>query len=78
MHYIYEGEIIMILFAFVLGEGEQLHSSIEIDENLIIRIGNGDMEAFDVLYMISERKIYAYVISLNKYHEITFEIIHYK
>lgn len=75
MHYIYEGEIIMILFAFVLGEGEQLHSSIEIDENLIIRIGNGDMEAFDVLYRISERTLYAYVLSLTKDHEITLDIM---
>ena len=75
MHYIYEGEIIIILFAFVLGEGEQLHSSIEIDENLIIRIGNGDMEAFDVLYRISERTLYAYVLSLTKDHEITLDIM---
>lgn len=65
----------MILFAFVLGEGEQLHSSIEIDENLIIRIGNGDMEAFDVLYRISERTLYAYVLSLTKDHEITLDIM---
>lgn len=65
----------MILFAFVLGEGEQLHSSIEIDENLIVRIGNGDMEAFDVLYRISERTLYAYVLSLTKDHEITLDIM---
>lgn len=65
----------MILFAFVLGEGEQLNSSIEIDENLIVRIGNGDMEAFDVLYRISERTLYAYVLSLTKDHEITLDIM---
>ena len=49
----------MILFAFVLGDGEQLNNGMDIDENLIVRIGKGDMEAFDILYRQTERALYA-------------------
>lgn len=75
MHYIYEGEIIMILFAFVLGDGEQLQKGLEIDEKLIKRIAKGDMDAFDILYRQSERTLYAYVLSLTKDHETTLDIM---
>lgn len=75
MHYIYEGEIIMILFTFVLGDGEQLQKGLEIDEKLIKRIAKGDMDAFDILYRQSERTLYAYVLSLTKDHETTLDIM---
>src|SRR5690606_34067856 len=75
MHYIYEGEIIMILFTFVLGDGEQLLLGLEIDEKLIKRIAKGDMDAFDILYRQSERTLYAYVLSLTKDHETTLDIM---
>lgn len=75
MHYIYEGEIIMILFTFVLGDGEQLQQGLEIDEKLIKRIAKGDMDAFDILYRQSERTLYAYVLSLTKDHETTLDIM---
>lgn len=65
----------MILFAFVLGDGVQLNNGMDIDENLIVRIGKGDMEAFDILYRQTERALYAYVLSLTRDHETSLDIM---
>jgi len=65
----------MILFAFVLGDGLQQQNNLDVDENLIKKIGKGDMEAFDVFYKATERTLYAYVLSLTKDHETTLDIM---
>lgn len=66
----------MILFTFVLEDGEQPQlNSPNIDENLIRKIGKGDMEALDEFYHITERTLYAYVLSLTKNHDTTLDIM---
>ena len=52
----------MMLFAFVIEGGEpQQKNGVEVDEILILKIGDGDMEAFDQFYRVTERILYAYI-----------------
>ena len=67
----------MILFTFVMDESQEkaLYNKIEIDENLFVRIGSNDMDAFDELYRITERALYAYTLSLVKNHEESLDLM---
>lgn len=59
----------MLVFAFIVDEQAPepvTNNSIEIDENLFVRIGKNDMEAFDELYKITERTLYAFSLSLTR------------
>ncbi len=61
----------MLLFTFVVGEAapQAEHKNIEIDESLFVRIGENDMAAFDELYHLTERTMYAFSISLTRNHD---------
>ena len=66
----------MMLFAFVIeGGGSQQRNGVEVDEILILKIGDGDMEAFDKFYRVTERILYAYILSLARDHDITLDIM---
>lgn len=67
----------MLLFTFVMDESNQKtsYNKIEIDENLFKRIGLNDMEAFDELYRITERTLYAYTLSLVRSHDETLDLM---
>jgi RNA polymerase sigma-70 factor (ECF subfamily) len=59
----------MLVFTFIMDEQAPepaKNNSIEIDENLFVRIGKNDMEAFDELYKITERTLYAFSLSLTR------------
>lgn len=66
----------MILFNFVYDDEKQPQSnSPDIDENLIKQIGKGNMEAFEEFYHITERILYAYLLSLTKNHDTTLDVM---
>jgi RNA polymerase sigma-70 factor (ECF subfamily) len=68
----------MLLFTFVVDdEASKLttYKKLNIDEGLFSRIGMSDMEAFDELYQITERSLYAYALSLTKNHEVALDLI---
>lgn len=67
----------MLLFTFVMdgSDPKTTHKKIDIDENLFKRIGSNDMEAFDELYRLTERTLYAYTLSLVKNHEETLDLM---
>ena len=70
----------MILFSLMIptnsrGNNPRNRRSIDIDEKLFQEIGEGNMEAFEELYLISERTLYAYVLSLVKNHEDALDIM---
>lgn len=68
----------MLLFTFVV-EGEEKYlpySPPVIDEKLLFRIGQDDMEAFAELYEKTERTLYAYVLSILRSHEEALDIVH--
>lgn len=48
----------------------------KIDERLFELIGENDMEAFETLYNITERTMYAYILSIVKNHEDSLDIMH--
>ena len=71
----------MILFNFVFGTNSagnnpKQRKSTDIDEKLFEQIGQDDMEAFETLYIITERTMYAYILSLVKNHEDALDIMH--
>lgn len=68
----------MLLFTLAMDEtGHQSSYSKSniIDEILFKRIGNNDMEAFEELYKMTERTLYAYVLSIVKNHDETLDIM---
>ncbi len=66
-----------MLFFFVLGVDEPAHRprQIAIDEALFERIGQGDMQALEALYLQTERTVYAYTLSLLKNPDDTVDIV---
>ena len=61
------------MFVF-LPDGQEEHEhkknkTLYINEDLFKRISNNDMKAFDELYHITERTLYAYSVSLVKNHD---------
>ena len=67
----------MILFAFVTDESTSKTSrkQLNIDESLFERIGKDDMDAFESLYALTERTLYAYILSIVRNHEDTLDIL---
>jgi len=68
----------MLLFTFVVDDGASkstTYRKLNIDEGLFSRIGRSDMEAFDELYQMTERTLYAYALSLTKNHEEAMDLI---
>lgn len=70
----------MLLFAFVLDDNENLPSNGNngeklIDENLFKRIGANDMESLEELYHLTERTLYAYILSIVKSHHETLDLM---
>lgn len=67
----------MILFAFVTDESTSKTSrkQLNIDESLFERIGKDDMDAFESLYTLTERTLYAYILSIVRNHEDTLDIL---
>lgn len=70
----------MILFNLMIptnstGNDLRNRKSIDIDEKLFEQIGEGNMEAFEQLYTITERTLYAFVLSLVKNHDDTLDIM---
>src|SRR5690554_5592418 len=67
----------MILFAFLI-DGKPYwtqHKKIDLDEVLFQRIGEEDMEAFEHLYQMTHRTMYAYILSMVRNHEDTLDIM---
>lgn len=67
----------MLLFNFMIADAAK-HSSPQgpdIDEQLFKRIGVNDMEAMEELYHLTERTLYAYVLSLVKNHDETLDLM---
>ena len=67
----------MFLFTFVFEANEHIQQNNlnDIDEDLIKRIGNDDMEALDIFYCDTERILYAYILALSKNHDMTIDIM---
>ncbi|MDP3386111.1 MAG: RNA polymerase sigma factor [Eubacteriales bacterium] len=67
------------MILFVLTDGDSSHKSykrqLNIDESLFERIGNDDMDAFESLYNLTERTMYAYILSIVRNHEDTLDIL---
>lgn len=66
-----------MIFFMVTGEEPQSGFGVrlKIDEKLFEKIGNGDRKAFEELYILTERAIYAYVFSILKNPEDTQDIV---
>lgn len=68
----------MVLFAFIQGDynpESNRKKPLEIDETLFKRIGNDDMVAFDELYYLTERTMYAFALSLTKDHHEALDLM---
>ena len=69
----------MLLFTFVMDDGpnpiNKNAKEIYIDEKLFKKIGNNDMEALEDLYNLTERTLYAYVLSIVKNHDETLDLM---
>lgn len=70
----------MFLFTFVMDDNhkhpkDNKPDEIFIDENLFRRIGNNDMEALEELYHLTERTLYAYILSIVKNHDETLDLM---
>lgn len=67
----------MLLFTFVVHDLPKRPNSKElyIDEQLFKRIGANDMDAVEELYHLTERTLYAYILSIVKNHEETLDLM---
>lgn len=72
----------MLLFTVIFedpNEANDLPSTtykkLNIDEKLFVRIANSDMTAFDELYQITEKTLYAYALSITKNHQEALDLI---
>lgn len=66
-----------MLFFMVTGEGAPARrvQQLKIDETLFTRIGQGDMDALETLYTLTERSVYAFTLSLLKNPEDTQDVV---
>lgn len=66
-----------MIFFMVVGEEppSEYGSGQKLDESLFIKIGQGDMGAFETLYVQTERAVYAYVFSMLKNPQDTQDIV---
>lgn len=68
----------MLLFSFVVEDPSEhpiQHNKIIIEEDIFIRIAENDIEAFEELYRLTERSIYAFVISILKNHDDALDVM---
>ena len=67
----------MLLFNFVINDEPQGRENKDnyIDEKLFKRIGADDMGALDDLYHLTERTLYAYILSMVKNHDETLDLM---
>jgi len=68
----------MLMFAFVYEDQApkpEKYNNIDIDESLFKKIGQNDMEAFDQLYRLTERTMYAFSLSLVKDHQGSLDLM---
>lgn len=67
----------MLLFTFIVDDNHEQKNKneIHIDENLFKRIGSNDMEALEELYHLTERTLYAYILSMVKNHDETLDLM---
>lgn len=70
----------MLLFTFVIDDNhkkpkDENYKKINIDETLFKRIGANDMEALEELYYLTERTLYAYILSIVKNHDETLDLM---
>ena len=67
----------MILFAFLI-DGKPYwtqHKKLDLDEVLFQKIVEEDMEAFEHLYQMTHRTMYAYILSMARNHEDALDIL---
>lgn len=67
----------MLLFAFVANNNPYSShiNDLKLDETLFKKIGEEDMKAFEALYSITERTMYAYILSMVRDHENALDIM---
>ena len=68
----------MLIFTFIIEDQAtepDKDNSIGIDEDIFMRIGKNDMEAFDLLYKLTERTMYAFCISLTRDHQMSLDLV---
>lgn len=65
----------MLLFCNIISEKYENNQNLDIDEQLFVKIGNGDMNALEELYILTERTLYAYVFSIIKNHNDAIDIV---
>ncbi|NLW42188.1 MAG: RNA polymerase sigma factor [Tissierellia bacterium] len=67
----------MSLLPFILGLTTELNvpKPEKIDDDLIMKIGQDDMYAFEELYIKTERQLYSFVLSLCKNHDDALDIM---
>ena len=56
-------------------ESDFKKKKLKIDERLFQRIGQDDMAAFEELYILTEKTIYAYALSIVRHHEDALDIV---
>ena len=56
-------------------ESDFKKKKLKIDERLFQRIGQDDMAAFEELYILTEKTIYAYALSIVRHHEDARDIV---
>jgi len=69
--------LVMLLFTFVYEDdpGDLRYKKVKIDEGLFKRIAKEDMTALDELYVITERIMYAFTLSLTKDHQRALDLM---
>ena len=78
MNYNIKGDKAMLMFAFIYEDQApkpEKYNNIDIDESLFKKIGQNDMEAFDQLYRLTERTMYAFSLSLVKDHQESLDLM---
>jgi RNA polymerase sigma-70 factor (ECF subfamily) len=72
------GVILMKLFLSMMVLNDTVSTEkqkLNIDETIFTRIANDDMAAFEELYRLTERTVYAFVLSTLKNHDDTLDVV---
>jgi len=68
----------MLIFSFVMEEDKtdnKTKNKIEIDEVLFTKISKNDMDAFDRLYLLTEKTMYAFCLSLTRNNQTSLDLM---
>lgn len=57
------------------GTKSEKHKKININEQLFVKIADNDRDAFAELYHLTERTIYAFILSILKNHDDTLDVV---